>query len=151
MNQREELEKALKAQFDDVSSGGDGQRKKESVETLQILYNLKMAQDKADQEAEFKESEMVLKEEEAALEREKFEEDQKQKEREDKIKRVEAKLRGLETGAKISTGIIGMALYQKNFKALVANETSVHVIAQRPFMFLKGIERLAINGVRAIL
>lgn len=155
MGHREELDEALMAQFRDVSDGGDGQKKKESVETLKILYDLKMAQEKADQEADFKESEMALKEEtakaEAELEKAKFEAEQNQKEIDNRIRKSEALMKKLETGAKIGTGIIGMALYQKNFKALVANENTIHVIAQRPFMYLKGLERLAINGVRSIL
>ena len=61
------LSEALETQFNDVSSGTDGQKKKESVETLDVLYKLALAQDKADQDAEFRESEMALKEREMAL------------------------------------------------------------------------------------
>ena len=66
-DKREELKKALETQFKDVSEGTDGQIKKTSVETLQIMYNLALAQDKADQDSEFRESEMNLKEREMAL------------------------------------------------------------------------------------
>ena len=66
-DKKEELKKALETQFEDVSEGTDGQKKKESVETLQVLYNLALAQDKADLDAEFRESEMALKEREMSL------------------------------------------------------------------------------------
>ena len=66
-DKKEELKKALETQFKDVSDGTDGQKKKESVETLKVLYDLALTQDKADLDAEYRESEMVLKEKEMAL------------------------------------------------------------------------------------
>lgn len=75
------LDEALITQFREVDTGEvNGQKKKESVETLQIMYNLKMAQVKANQDAEFRESEMALKEREMAL-----------KEAEQKAKELQAK------------------------------------------------------------
>ena len=79
-DKKELLKEALETQFKDVSEGTDGQKKKESVETLQIMYNLALAQDKADQDSEFRESEMQLKEREMALK----EAEQKAREEKDK-------------------------------------------------------------------
>lgn len=162
------LDEALKAQFTDVDIGSDGQKKKESVETLKILYELKMAQEKDNREAEFKESEMQLKEREMTLkekdseaERElnesKAREELEIKKQELEIKKAELAIRKseslmkkIEVGAGIGTGVGGMILYQKNVNKIYDFETKTikTISAQRALRYVQNLEKLAIQGVR---
>ena len=167
MGHKQELDNALLTQFKEVDTGEvNGQKKKEAVETLDVLYKLKMAQEKADQESELKESEMVLKEEmqkfqiekekteleikklQAELDEKKLNAEIEEKKQEAKRKKAETIMHGVESTFKWGFSGIGLAVYQKNFKSLVANENTIHVIAQRPFMFLKDLGRLALLGVK---
>lgn len=102
-----QLDEALITQFKDVSAGSDGQKKKESVETLKILYDLRMAQDKANQDSEFRESEMALKERDMVLKEteqkareSKEEEDRKLRSRELDLKEEELRIKELEAQTK---------------------------------------------------
>ena len=169
------LNEALMTQFNDVSVGTDGQKKKESVETLKILYELRMAQDKANQDSELKESEMVLKEKEselkeaeqkARIEREEREltlkETQAEKETELKekeleikklelaIKKSESLMKKIEVGAGIGTGVVGTYLYQRNVNKIYDFETKTLKVvgAQRALRYAQNLEKLAIQGVR---
>ena len=126
--------------------------KKTAAEAYKILSQQKLEIQKAETDSEFRESEMVLKEDAAKLEAKKFDEELKRNEREAKLKKLESGVKTLETVAKIGTGVGGMILYELNFKKLLFNETqTLNVIPQRPFMYLKGLEKLAINGVSAVL
>ena len=169
-DKKDDLKKALETQFEDVSSGGDGQKKKESVETLEKLYKLAMEQDKADLDAEFRESEMSLKEREMNLKEaeQKLKEKQQEaeaevkknelliKERELAIKKNDALMKRIEVGCGIGatiSGFIGMGLYQKNFNKIYRIETSDTYfvpIAQRALGYSKNLEKLAVQGVRMV-
>lgn len=145
MSKKELLDQALKTQFEDVSMGGDGQKKKESVETLQILYNMSMAQDKADLDAEYRESEMVLKEQQAKDEEANKAFEREIKEREMALKEStaanEARIKELEMAIKKSENLMkkievgcgvagvgltagGMYLSQKNFEHVYTVDTT---------------------------
>lgn len=169
------LNEALMTQFKDLSVGTDGQKKKESAETLDILYKLELAQEKQNAEIEFKESEMSLKEREMALkeaeqkakeEKEKQEmqlkidqakeeaENKKQelaiKERELAIKKSESLMKKIEVGAGIGTGVVGTYLYQRNVNKIYDFETKTLKVvgAQRALRYVQNLEKLAIQGVR---
>lgn len=162
------LDEALKTQFLDVDSGTDGLKKKESVETLKILYELKMAQEKDNREAEFKESEMQLKEREMTLKEKESEAERelneskardeleiKKQELEIKkaelaIRKSESLMKKIEVGAGIGTGVIGMILYQKNVNKIYDFETKTikTISAQRALRYVQNLEKLAIQGVR---
>lgn len=133
------LNEALMTQFNDVSVGTDGQKKKESVETLKILYELRMAQDKANQDSELKESEMVLKEKELEI-----------KKLELAIKKSESLMKKIEVGAGIGTGVVGTYLYQRNVNKIYDFETKTLKVvgAQRALRYAQNLEKLAIQGVR---
>lgn len=169
-DKKEDLKKALETQFKDVSEGSDGQKKKESVETLEKLYKLAMDQDKADLDAEFRESEMELKEREMTLKENEQKLKDKQaeaeienkkkeleiKERELAIKKSESLMKKIEIGCGVGatvSGFIGMGLYQKNFNKIYKIETSDTYfvpLAQRALGYSKNLERLAVQGVRMI-
>ncbi len=167
---KELLDAALEAQFRDVDTGTDGQKKKESVESLKILYELSMAQDKADTETEFKESEMQLKEREMALKEAEQKAKEKQleddaelkktelaiKERELAIKKSDSLSRKIELGlgfGGLLSGLYGQHLYKKNFNTIYKLETeTLYVpVAQRAAGYLKNIERLAIQGIGIVI
>ena len=166
MGHKEELKKAVMTQFTEVDTGEiSGQKKKEAVETLDILYKLQMAQEKADQESELKESEMVLKEDQAKWEKQKMETEQKIKElqaelevkkfeaeqenKKQEAKRERAKMLydGTKDVVKLGKWCIVAKIWKSSFDSLVVNEKSINVIPQRPFMFLKVIERYALSGL----
>ena len=137
MGRKEDLNDALRMQHEIVMQGSDD---KVEIEKYKILHEMVLAENKYIEEGEFKESEMVLKEQAAEL-------DAKLKAEESKRKKAESILKGMQVTGEIGTGIVGMILYQKNFKSLLANESTIHVIPQRPFMFLKSLESVAIKGL----
>jgi hypothetical protein len=160
------LDEALMTQFSDVSDGSDGQEKKQSVETLKTLYELKMAQEKANADLEFRESEMVLKEREMDLKEAEQEAKTKQaeneaeiktreleiKERELAIKKSEALMKKIEVGCGIGLTALGTALYQRNVDKIYDFETkTIKVVsAQRALRYAQNFEKLAISGARII-
>ena len=145
MGRKEDLNEALKMQHEIVMQGGDGS--KVEVEKYKILHEMVLAENKYSEDGEFKESEMVLKEKAAELEREKFEMELALKERDAKVKKAETMLKRVQVYGEVGTGLLGLYFWRTGFKSLVANEETIHVIPQRPFMFLKGIESMAIKGL----
>ncbi|MBP5595960.1 MAG: hypothetical protein J6Y02_11310 [Pseudobutyrivibrio sp.] len=152
MGRREDLDDALNMQYRilmDESLGVD--ERKTATEAYKILYQQRMEQEKADQDVEFRESEMVLKEESAKIEKARFIEELAKNDREAKLRKSEHALKRLSTWAGAGTSLASIAIWQWDFKQLVLNEDSIHIIAQRPFMFLKTMEKFALNGVSTIL
>ncbi len=125
--------------------------KKTAAEGYRILNQQKLEIQKADQDAEFRESEMVLKESQAELEKQKFDEELAKNEREAKIRRLEAGVKSLETIGKFGLGSAALIAYQLNFKDLVLNESTIHIIPQRPFAYLNTLQRFALTGVSSLL
>ena len=161
MGTREEnLAEALDKQFKALTKEGlSPADRKTEAEAYKILYDLSMAQDKAKEDTEFRESEMVLKETNSKLEQDKFEleqsrfeEDQKKNEREAKLRKFDTALKGVSVVGGTATSIGGLCLYRKGFKELLFNDTStINVIAQRPFMYLKNLTSLAATGARLVI
>ncbi len=163
MSKKEMLETALKTQFEDVDTGTDGQNKKQSVETLKILYELSMAQDKADEDSEFRESEMELKEREMALKEREAEvaielkkKELEIKDREFAIRKSENLMHGIEVGiagGSLISVFAGQKMYKDHFNKIYEIETTKPWFvpsATRALSYMKNMERFAIQGAKII-
>ena len=106
LNWRKELDAAGRAAFKDLDCGGDGLKKKESVEVVKTLYTLNLADER-------KERELKLKEHEDAREV------------------AQLILDGCKTAGFFGLAGVGLVEAIKNYHCLLAVEDSMKIVPQR--------------------